>query len=115
MSLVGNVNNVNMQKCIDECMRCLQACEECRTLCLEEVDVKSRVHCIKILTDCIDICDLALKFMARGSQHAKHICKECVEICEICAQECGKFSDNHCVQCAEICRKCAAECRKMGV
>jgi len=62
MGVVGNVGNENMQSCIDVCVKCTQACEECLTLCLEEEDA-ARVKCIKTLQDCIDICCLATKFL----------------------------------------------------
>lgn len=84
------------------------------TLCLDEQEVKQLVGCIKELRDCIDICELAIKFMSRNSSHAKHICRECAEICESCAQSCKQMKNNHCTKCAEICLRCAEECKKMA-
>jgi hypothetical protein len=113
MAILGKFNNDDMQPCIDQCMQCLQACEECLTLCVTSSHNAEKVTCMMVLRDCIDICDLAVKFMSRGSSHAHHICKECTEICEKCAQECDKMAVDHCKKCAEICRKCAAECKTM--
>jgi len=113
MAIVGNLNNENMQACIQKCMQCLQACEECLTLCITGPNKDEKEKCMTILRDCIDICDIAVKYMSRGSNHAKHICKECAEICDLCAQECEKMTVDHCKKCAEICRQCADECRKM--
>jgi len=114
MGVIGNVGNENMQSCIDICVKCTQACEECLTLCLKEQDVAARIKCIQTLQDCIDICCLSAKYMIRNSEHAKHICKECAEICKVCAKECEMFKDEHCQKCAEICRQCAQECMKMS-
>lgn len=113
MGLVGTVGNESMQTCIDECKKCLQACEECFTLCLNEPEVQKMVGCMKQLRDCIDICDIAIKFMSRNSNHAKHICKECAEICTSCAQACASMQTDHCKKCADICNSCATECNKM--
>lgn len=103
-----------MQACIDVCNGCMQACEECLSLCLQEADVKARVHCINMLRDCADICAMAAQYMSRGSHHAKQLCSLCATICEACANDCAQFKDQHCLKCADACKICATECRKMA-
>jgi hypothetical protein len=56
---------------IDLCNRCMQACEECLTSCLNEPDVHTLVHCIHMLQDCAEICSIASRYMSRNSTHAK--------------------------------------------
>ena len=106
----GNPN----QSCIDSCNKCVQICEECFTMCLNEEDVKERIHCIKSLQDCAEVCSLAVKVMARDSHMTYDLCRFCAKVCEDCAEHCGKFEDEHCQICAKTCRECAEECRKMA-
>lgn len=90
---------------------CAAACNHCTTACLDEQDVKMMARCIKLDIDCADICQLTAALVARGSDHAAHLIKECAEICEACAEECEKHSHmEHCRQCAEACRRCAEAC-----
>lgn len=92
---------------------CAVECNHCTSACLEEQDVKMLAKCIKIEIDCAEICRLATSFLARGSEHADHILKECAEICEACAKECEKHTHmEHCKKCAEVCHKCAEACQQ---
>ena len=90
---------------------CAAECNHCATACLDEKDVKMMARCIKLDMDCADICQLTASFVARGSEHANHLLKECAEICEACADECEKHAHmEHCRKCAEACRHCAEAC-----
>ncbi len=94
---------------------CAVACNHCATACLEEQNIQILARCIKLDLDCADICTLTATWLARGSQHAMHIMKECAEICRACADECEKHSDmEHCKECADACRRCAEECSAMA-
>ncbi len=64
-------------------------------------------RCISLCRDCADVCALTARFVARGSEHAAHLLKECIEICHACAEECGQHPQRHCQECAEACRRCA--------
>ncbi|MFT9596214.1 four-helix bundle copper-binding protein [Mesobacillus sp.] len=103
-----------MDNCIDECVKCARACEECLTACLQEPDVQARIMCIQTLNDCAEICLQAVAYMARNSQFAKQHCQLCADICDACAMHCEKFQDAHCQECAKICRECAEACRNMA-
>lgn len=99
------------KKLISVLNECAAECHHCTTACLDEQDVKMLAECIKLDIDCAEICQLTAAFLARGSEHAIHILKECAEICEACAGECGKHGHmEHCKRCAEVCRLCAEEC-----
>jgi hypothetical protein len=94
---------------------CAAECNHCATACLEEQDIKMLARCIKLDIDCADICQLTASFVARGSEHAGHLLKECAEICNACAEECEKHAHmEHCQKCAEACRRCAEECRSFA-
>ncbi|MFC7064143.1 four-helix bundle copper-binding protein [Halobacillus seohaensis] len=109
-----SMSPTNMDRCIEECLKCARACEECHTACLQEPDVQARIACIQHLNDCAEICFQAAAFMSRNSQNSQAFCALCAASCEACATECEKFKDEHCQECAKICRQCAEECRKMA-
>jgi len=71
-------------------------------------------RCIATDMDCADICALTARLLARGSEHASHLLRECAEICNICGDECEKHAGHHdhCRECAEVCRRCAEACAK---
>ncbi|WP_460676228.1 four-helix bundle copper-binding protein [Hymenobacter coalescens] len=93
---------------------CLAACEHCATACLQEQDVKMMVRCIQLDRDCADICALTARFVARGSEHAQHLLRECAEICRACGIECAKHHHmEHCRMCAEACKRCEEACMQI--
>ncbi|RPD48021.1 four-helix bundle copper-binding protein [Hymenobacter sediminis] len=100
------------QAVLDALSRCVVACELCADACLHEENVQMMVPCIRLDRDCADICRLTAAFIARGSDHARHVLKECIEICQKCAEECGHHEHDHCQQCAAACRACAEACRQ---
>ena len=97
---------------LDALSRCIAACELCADACLDEADIKMQVACIRLDRDCADICRLTAAFIARGSDHAQHVLKECMEICRKCHDECAKHTNDHCKKCAEACKACLEACQK---
>lgn len=107
------MSHQNQKELINMLNECAVECNYCTAACLEEQDVKMLAKCIKLEIDCAEICRLASSFLARGSEHAEHILKECAEVCEACAKECEKHSHmEHCKKCAEACRRCAEACQQ---
>lgn len=96
---------------LDALSRCIAACELCADACLDEQDPKMMVSCIRLDRDCADICRLTAAFIARGSDHAQHVLRECIEICQKCYTECSQHEDAHCKQCAAACQACLEACR----
>lgn len=90
---------------------CQSACEHCADACLSEDSIAKLAECIRLDRDCADICNLAIKFVSRGSERATSVLEECADICDACARECEKHEHEHCKDCAEACRKCAEACR----
>jgi hypothetical protein len=109
-----NMAHERFQDCIDACDACAAACDHCATACLGEDDVKMMARCIALDMDCAQICRLASAFMARGSESAAALCRQCAEVCAACGDECGKHQHEHCQQCAVACRRCADACRAMA-
>jgi hypothetical protein len=103
----------------DEMRSCIEACHRCLTTCLAELG-----HCLRaggrhtepshfmLMLDCAEICQTAANFMARGSEHHRHICRECAEICRACAESCEAVGDMQ--ECVDACRRCAETCEKMS-
>ena len=101
------------QDCIAACHACVVACNHCAACCLQEPDVKHLARCIALDMDCAQVCQLAVAFMAGGSEQVAAVCGLCAQVCDACAQECAGHDMDHCQQCAEACRRCAGECRKL--
>ncbi|MDQ3192498.1 MAG: four-helix bundle copper-binding protein [Bacteroidota bacterium] len=93
--------------------KCASECDYCASACLNEENVKHLAKCIKMNLLCADICRTTAIFIARETEHAEHIIKECTEICELCAKECAKHETEHCKKCSEVCSNCADQCKKV--
>ncbi|MGV3540933.1 MAG: four-helix bundle copper-binding protein [Rufibacter sp.] len=99
---------------LDALQECIIACEHCASACLQEDHVQMMARCIATDRDCADICRLTAAFLARGSEHGKHLLKECIEICQKCADECAKHDHDHCQECAQACYRCVEACRTLA-
>lgn len=103
----------NTKTCIEECLRCYQACfGMAMNHCLETGGKHVEPKHFRLMSACAEICRAAAHFLLMNSEHAKHLCNECAEICDQCAQDCEKFGDMK--ECVEACRRCAEACRKMA-
>ena len=102
-----------MQSCIDECLRCHQACLGMSTNhCLKLGGAHATPEHIQLMLACAEICRASAQVMIIGSRHHKHLCAECADICEDCANECERIGDMD--DCVRACRRCAESCRKMA-
>ena len=105
--------SAEMRACIDDCHACAAVClsdaiQHCLTMGGKHTDP---TH-FKLMLDCVDICRTTVSFMARGSDHRQHICRECAEICRACAGSCEALGDMQ--ECVDACRKCADSCDSMA-
>lgn len=99
---------------------CIQACQECHATCLS----MAMNHCLevggrhaeprhmKLMLACAEICRTAAGFMAIGTEHHKHVCRECAEICRECAASCREVGGMD--DCVEACLRCAESCERMA-
>jgi hypothetical protein len=69
---------------------------------------------IKIMMDCIEICQIAADSMVRHSPVYAEICFACMAVCETCATSCEALDSSKLGHCAELCYKCADACREMA-
>ena len=104
-----------MQACIDECQSCGATCLEAVTYCLQQGGRHAEPEHVRLLLDCVDICETSARFMLRGSDLHGRTCGVCADVCERCAASCEAFGDDEMMKaCAEACRGCSASCRAMA-
>ena len=106
-----------MQDCIDACWQTHHFCQD--TLynhCLNHGEDHVTPQHVRLMTDCIQICQVAADFMTRGSALHLEVCGACAAICEKCAESCDAIDgdDDIMHRCAQICRRCADQCRQMS-
>ena len=102
-----------MQACIDECLRCYQAClGTAMTHCLETGGKHVEPAHFRLMMACAEICRTSAHVMLLNSPHHKHVCRECSEICAECAKDCERLGGME--ECVEACRRCAESCQAMA-
>lgn len=102
-----------MKECINTSLACYSTCTSMAMgHCLEAGGEHTEPKHFKLMMACAEICRTSAHFMLIGSEHHKHICRECAEICRQCAENCERLGDMQ--ACAEACRKCAESCERMA-
>ena len=102
-----------MQACIDACLKCYQTClGGAMNHCLEMGGKHVEPGHFRLMMACSEICRTSAHFMLIGSEHSKHVCKECAEICDQCGKECESLGGM--ADCVAACRLCADSTRKMA-
>lgn len=102
-----------MRECIEECTSCHNVCLETVTHCLQMGGAHSEAAHVRLMLDCIEICQTSADFMLRGSDFHIRTCAVCAEICDQCATDCDRFPEDFMKRCAASCRRCAESCRLM--
>ncbi len=99
-----------MQQCIQNCTDCHRVCLETITHCLQVGGEHAAQAHIRLLLDCVQICQTSADFMIRSSELHQRTCGVCAEVCDRCAADCERMAANDPMmrQCAEMCRQMAA-------
>ncbi len=108
-------NSQHVKDCIELCWKCRHECQD--TLfnhCLEEGGDHVEPEHVRLMSDCIQICQASADSMTRNSPFHAAICAACADICEACAKSCDAIGGEKMKACADICRACAKSCRDMG-
>lgn len=100
-------NEMNLVHRLGEC---IYMCNMCFDACLKEDDVAMMAGCIRLDKECAAICGAALQNVYGDNWYRKDMLKLCRKVCEDCAEECGKFTQDHCRRCAKACQDCADAC-----
>lgn len=103
-------NQEQKKQSIQSCWDCRHACQETLNLCLEMGGRHVEERHIKLMLDCIAICQTAADSMTRHSSMYDVICNACAKICEACAVSCDQIGGAEMKRCAEACRQCAKSC-----
>ena len=104
-----------MQECIKLSWECRARCQNALySYCLPKGGRHAEAEYVKLMTDCIQACQVAADFMSRDSRLHTSECAACADVCDACAQSCGRLGDAEMKRCADICRRCAEACRKMS-
>lgn len=100
----------SMKACIEDSLHCYQAClGAAMHHCLEVGGEHIEPSHFRLMMACAEICRTAAHFMLLGSEHYKHVCRECAEICDQCAAACDRLGDMQ--ECVEASRRSAKSCR----
>lgn len=103
-----------MRRCIDDCTRCHQVCLTTAGHALRHGAGENTNHMIRVLSDCVEICQTSANFMLRGSPNHKHTCGLCARICRECETACREFDDPVLQKCADVAGQCAESCGAMA-
>jgi hypothetical protein len=115
MLTTRELDNADLQACIDLCLECHRTCLQTVTHCLIQGGEHAEADHIRIMEECAEACQLAAHVMLRGSDMHKRTCGLCAEFCLRCAEECERFDDDEQMKkCASMCRRCADSCGQMA-
>lgn len=105
----------SMREAIKACWDCRHACQQALIQhCLNQGGNYAEKQHVKIMLDCIQICQITADFMTRGSYMHHSLCNACADVCVACAKSCEDLGDTEMVHCAEICWRTADSAREMG-
>ena len=105
-----------IQDCINTCWECRTHCQ--KTLfhhCLEKGEEHVSSDHVKLMTDCLAMCQIAADFMTRESTNIGTVCAACADVCHACADSCEAIDDKEMQHCASMCRDCAEKCDDMSM
>ena len=114
MNVTGGMSQ-EMQECIENCSTCHSICLQTVAYCLSMGGKHAEASHIRLMLDCVEICQTSANFMLRGSDLHTRTCAVCAEVCDRCALDCDRFGDDAQMKlCADTCRRCAESCRRMA-
>lgn len=111
---VGKDFSGDMERCIDQCTATHQAALTVSGHALRHGGEENASRVIRVLSDCVELCQTAANFMLRGSPNHTRVCALNAEICREVARECGKFDDEPMRRMVEIATECAETCEAMA-
>lgn len=104
-----------LQHCIDDCLDCYRICAETLTYCLESGWRHHHAELLKLLMDCMELCQASSNFMMRASDLHKHVCAACSAACDRCAESCEEFeNDEILMMCGDACLRAAESCKEVS-
>lgn len=111
-----NVRNAAQftQEAIRSTQDCEALCAQVIQHCLEVGGAHADASHLRLLQDCVDICEATRKIFQRRSPHFSELSFACASICEAAAAACERFiGDAQMKACANQCRLSAIACRQL--
>lgn len=107
--------SISMPQHITDCLAACQRChDECHATlfghCIPTGGAHAEATHVKLMMDCIDICNLAVGLLLQHSPLRAVTVNACAEICQACAVACEKMGGDQMLVCAQQCRNCANAC-----
>lgn len=99
-----------MAELLSMVQHCEAVCENTFAAVLGMYDGQTRAAQLQLLHDCMDVCSLTAKYIARASTFAKHLAAVCAHVCEMCGNHCLMHPDPQSQHCGQVCLECAREC-----
>ncbi|NJM35750.1 MAG: four-helix bundle copper-binding protein [Rhodomicrobium sp.] len=107
--------NPEFRDCIEACWTCRDTCQSLLfNHCIEHGGAHTAPAHIRLMADCIQMCQAAADFMTRGSKMHAIVCNACAATCEACARSCEEIGDEEMKRAAKACRACAESCWDMA-
>ena len=107
------VTHRDLRHCIEECLRCYQACfGSAMNHCLERGGEHVEPQHFRLMMACAEMCRSCAHILLQSFPLYRSVCRACAEICEQCAHNCDRLGDMQ--ECADACRRCADSCEKLA-
>jgi hypothetical protein len=105
-----------VQGCITDCKGCHDVCLHTLNHCLNMGGRHAAQQHIRFLLDCIEITQLNVNFLLRGSGLHEVTCWACASVAEACARDCEHLAegDLQMQACARECWACSVSCRELA-
>ena len=111
--MTHKMRNDAMQRCIDLCHRCHDACLGMFLQhCVEVGGKHVAPDHARLMISCATVCQTAADLMVGGSTFHSRMCAVCAEVCDACAKSCEALDGMQ--SCVQACTECAASCREMA-
>lgn len=115
---LGGIDRELLQRSIESCFECAQACTACADACLGEDSVAELRSYIRGNLDCADVCGATGRVLSRQTGEdadlTRAMLEACVVACRTCADACSQDAHlEHCRICSEACRRCEEACRDL--
>ena len=79
--------SASVQSCIQECLRCYQACQSnAAGMCLEQGGAHVEPEHMRLMLSCAEVCRTAAAVMLNQSPQHPVVCRACAELCSACSQ-----------------------------
>lgn len=102
---------VYYNQCIDACYKCASACDICAASWVNVSGPDTTREYVWLSTLCANICRMAARHMASGSEIVNIICQLCADLCQKFSNQYDNSQNEECKLCVQACLHCVQACR----